>query len=347
MLDHIKLERFTAFEHLNLKFSPGLNIFIGENGSGKTHLLKLVYAACDVTTSQKTFAEKVNRVFLPSDDKIGRLVKRRTGSSSGSVEVARTVQVDGQSKALSLRLSLSNHTKEPAKATVSGAYKQWQEHPLTSVYIPVKDMMANAPGFRSLYSLRHIHFEEVYADIIDRAFLGTLKGPTDRDRKRLLDILQQSMEGKVVSRKEEFFLKSPQGELEFTLLAEGIRKLGLLWILIQNGTLLDGSVLLWDEPEANLNPKLMRTVVQILIELQRLGVQVFVTTHNYNLLKEFDLQLQPQDQVLFHSLFRDAERNVVVASFDHYDQLQPNAIDDTLGELADREIRQQMGGLGQ
>lgn len=280
MLDHIKLERFTAFEQFSLKFSPGLNVFIGENGCGKTHLLKLVYSACDVSTSQKGFAEKLNRVFLPSGEQIGRLVKRRTGSSTGSVEVTRTVRADGQAKSISLRLSMSNHTKEPSKATVSGAYKQWQEHPLTSVYVPVKDMMANAPGFRSLYSLRHIHFEEVYADIIDRAFLGSLKGPTDKDRKRLLEILQQSMEGKVITRNEEFFLKSPQGELEFTLLAEGIRKLGLLWVLIQNGTLLDGSVLLWDEPEANLNPKLMRTVVQILVELQRLGVQVFVTTHN-------------------------------------------------------------------
>lgn len=347
MLDQIKLERFTAFEQLSLKFSPGLNIFIGENGCGKTHLLKLVYAACDVSTSQKTFAEKVNRVFLPSGEQIGRLVKRRSASSTGSVDVTRTAQVEGQNKSLTLRLSLSNHTKDPAKATVSGAHKQWQEHPVTSVYIPVKDMMANAPGFRSLYTLRHIHFEEVYADIIDRAFLGALKGPTDKDRKRLLDILQQSMEGKVISRNEEFFLKSPQGELEFTLLAEGIRKLGLLWVLIQNGTLLDGSVLLWDEPEANLNPKLMRTVVQILIELQRLGVQVFVTTHNYNLLKEFDLQLQPQDRVLFHSLFRDANRNILAASFAQYDALQPNAIDDTLAALADREIRQQMGELGQ
>jgi hypothetical protein len=145
---------------------------------------------------------------------------------------------------------------------------------------------------------------------------------------------------------EEFFLKSAQGELEFTLLAEGIRKLGLLWVLIQNGTLLDGTVLLWDEPETNLNPRLMQTVVQILIELQRMGVQIFVTTHNYTVLKEFDLQLQSEDKALFHSLFRDEERNVVAASFARYEQLQPNAIDDTLGDLADREIRRQMGNLG-
>jgi len=62
---------------------------------------------------------------------------------------------------------------------------------------------------------------------------------------------------------QEFFLKNKQGELEFTLVAEGYRKLGLLWLLIQNGSLLNGSVLFWDEPETNLNPKLLETVVRI------------------------------------------------------------------------------------
>ena len=344
MIEQIKLERFTAFESLTLRFSPGINLFIGENGTGKTHLLKAVYAACDVSKNQKSLADKVNRVFLPSGEQIGRLVKRKSVSTTGSFEVSR--QVEGLGKSIAIKLSLSNHTKEPAKATVSGAHKLWQEHPVESVYIPVKDMMANAPGFRSLYSLRHIHFEEVYADIIDRVFLGSLKGPADPARKKLLDILQQSMDGKVIAKNEEFFLKSQQGELEFTLLAEGIRKLGLLWVLIQNGTLLNGSVLLWDEPETNLNPKLMRTVVEILIELQRMGVQLFISTHNYSLLKEFDLQKAATDQLLFHSLYRDDGGSIKAGSFTDYDALSPNAIDEAFAGLVDREIQQTMGGLG-
>lgn len=344
MIEQIKLERFTAFESLSLQFSSGINVLIGENGTGKTHLLKAVYAACDVSKSQKSLAEKVNRVFLPSGEQIGRLVKRKSVSTTGSFEVTRKVQ--GLTKSITIRLSLSNHTKDPAKATISGAHKLWQEHPVESVYIPVKDMMANAPGFRSLYNLRHIHFEEVYADIIDRVFLGSLKGPTDQARKKLLDILQQSMEGKVIAKNEEFFLKSQQGELEFTLLAEGIRKLGLLWVLIQNGTLLNGSVLFWDEPETNLNPKLMRTVVEILIELQRMGVQLFISTHNYSLLKEFDLQKSATDKLLFHSLYRDGTGLIKADSFTDYDALTPNAIDDAFAGMVDREIQQSMGGLG-
>ncbi|MBL0229729.1 MAG: AAA family ATPase [Moraxellaceae bacterium] len=345
MIEQIRLERFTAFENFTLLFSPGINIIIGENGTGKTHMLKAVYAACDVSKSKKSLAEKVNRVFLPSGDQIGRLVKRRSVSTTGSFEVTRKIET--LNKSLSIRLSLSNHTKEPSKATVSGAFKQWQEHPLESVYIPVKDMMANAPGFRSLYSLRNVHFEEVYADIIDRAFLGSLKGQADQDRKKLLEILQKSMDGKVIAKNEEFFLKNKQGELEFTLLAEGIRKLGLLWVLIQNGTLLNGAVLIWDEPETNLNPKLMRTVVEILIALQRMGVQIFLTTHDYSVLKEFDLQMTQDDRVLFHSLYRNKTTgDIEASSADSYDGISPNSIDDTYGSFIDREIEKTMGRLG-
>lgn len=336
MIDKIKFEKFTAFEKPDINFSPGINVFTGENGTGKTHILKVIYAACDISKSQKGFAEKITKVFLPSGEHTGRLVKRSPAGSQGFVEIHRQLK---DNKKASIRLTISNHTKGPENAVISGAYKLWNEEPMESVYIPVKDMMANAPGFRSLYSLRNIHFEEVYADIIDRAFLASLKGPMDATRKKLLEILRKSMDGKVISKNEEFFLKNKQGELEFTLVAEGFRKLALLWILIQNGTLINGSVLCRDEPEANLNPRLMRTVVEILVELQRMGVQIFVSTHDYIILKEFELQTGQNNRILYHSLYRDKKTNEInISSTSDYEDIYPNAIDDTFAELIDREI---------
>ena len=44
--------------------------------------------------------------------------------------------------------------------------------PSLATYIPSKDMLANAPGFRSLYAAREVHFEETYRDILDRALLA-------------------------------------------------------------------------------------------------------------------------------------------------------------------------------
>jgi len=344
MYKSLKIEKFTAFEKLEMEFSPGINIFVGANGTGKTHILKLIYAASNITRSQKSLAEKINKVFLPSKNEIGRLIKRSGSNSTGYVECTRLLP---ENETIKTRITFSDNTKTADKTKISGSYKRWMEFPIESVYIPVKDMMANAPGFRSLYAQRHIHFEEVYADIIDSVFLGALKGQIDKDRSKILHQLQDAMGGKIISKNEEFFLKNKQGELEFTLLAEGIRKLALLWVLVQNGSFRQGSILCWDEPETNLNPRLMRTVVSVLIELQRMGVQIFLSTHDYVILKEFDLQMEEQDKFLFHAFAREQETNdIAVNSTKDYLQISPNAIDETFADLVSREVARSMGNIG-
>ena len=78
MLERITFEKFTAFEKLNIEFSPGINVFIGENGTGKTYILKAAYAACDITKSKESFAEKINNVFR------SRSEERRVGKECRS-----------------------------------------------------------------------------------------------------------------------------------------------------------------------------------------------------------------------------------------------------------------------
>lgn len=169
-------------------------------------------------------------------------------------------------------------------------------------------------------------------------------GQPNADRQTLLTALQKAIDGKVVTKGEHFFLKNKQGDLEFTLLAEGIRKLALIWILIQNGTLQSGSTLFWDEPEANLNPALMGQVVEVILALQRLGVQVVMSTHNYVLLKEFDLRKKPQDKVRYVSLFRNEQGSVSSHDSDNYRSIDPNAIADTFTDLYERDMLRSLRG---
>jgi len=335
-ITRIRFENFTAFKKLDIKLSPGINVFVGANGTGKTHLMKVVYSACDISKTKMDLAEKLIRVYLPSGRAIGRLVKRHRTSTRCAVEVYR-----GKTQ---LRISFSNHATVPDSATVTGV-KEWTSRPIESVYMPVKEMLSNAPGFHSLYSQREIHFEEIYSDILNRAYRPALRGPVDQARKRLLKNLQKLIDGKVIIKDEEFFLRNKQGKLEFTLLAEGMRKLGLLWLLIQNGTLLNGSVLFWDEPEANLNPKLYGPLIETLLELQRMGVQVFLATHNYVILKEIDLRRETKDKIMFHSLYKDdITGEIQCHSVNEYLQIHPNAIAETFANLYDREIKRSLGG---
>ncbi|QHS61031.1 AAA family ATPase [Chitinophaga agri] len=44
-IDHLELENFKNYEHLELDFVPGINLFVGSNGSGKTSILEAVNIA--------------------------------------------------------------------------------------------------------------------------------------------------------------------------------------------------------------------------------------------------------------------------------------------------------------
>ena len=44
-LTKIAAENFTVFEDIKIPFCEGLNVLVGENGVGKTHIMKLAYAA--------------------------------------------------------------------------------------------------------------------------------------------------------------------------------------------------------------------------------------------------------------------------------------------------------------
>ncbi len=327
----IKLERFTAFKDLEVEFSPGINALVGANGTGKTHLMKACYAACDVSRTGDDLSRKLIRVFLPSGRDGYRLLHQGYEGDGGKLEVyIGTIRLDASFGLLGLRSTV--------------VPDELLDRAIDSAYVPVKEVLANAPGFLSLYAVREIHFEEVYEDILLRANLPPLREPIDDAHRRMLDDLEKAIGGTVTVSGEEFFRSNEQGDLEFTLLAEGWRKLGLLWLLIRNGTLRPGSVLFWDEPETNLNPKMFRTVIEVLLELQRAGVQVFFATHDYVVLKELDLQMTEQDQVAFHALYRDEDGEIACYSTDSYLDIHPNAIGEAFDDLYDRQIKRSMGG---
>lgn len=359
-LTSLHLQNFTAFAELDLAFSPGVNILVGENGTGKTHVMKVCYAACEASKpTALPFHEKLVNVFLPSGRSERRLVNRKallerrgtlldrnleapatTTQTLASVEVLRN--------ALSIRASMPV-IRFRSERPFTQRKERWDNSPIEGVYIPVKEMLSNAPGFLALYEEREIHFEEVYRDIVLRADLPFLRKQPSEKRKMLLSLLEEQMGGSVKRYDQEFHLM-PQGtrlrsnSIEFTLLAEGIRKLGLLWLLISNGSLREGSVLFWDEPETNLNPTLFGVVVEALLELQRQGVQVFIATHNYVVLKEFDLRMKQADNVLFHSFHRTKEGEVACNTTPDYLAIEPNLIAEAYDDLYDRQIERSIGG---
>lgn len=57
ILNEITLRNFRNYQELSLEFSPGLNIFLGENAQGKTNLMEAIYAL-SMARSPRTTNEK-------------------------------------------------------------------------------------------------------------------------------------------------------------------------------------------------------------------------------------------------------------------------------------------------
>lgn len=335
-ITRIELENFTAFEAIDIEPSSGLNVFVGANGTGKTHLMKVAYAACSVQRTTDHFGQLLVEHFMPFEGRPNRLVHRLGGGATGRLHIERGAR--------SLSAELTTKMRTIDKVRVEGQ-EEWITEPVTSAFIPVKEMLANAPGFIALYQSREVAFERVYHDIIVRAMLPVPRGAPDKNRARLLNRLRKAIDGKVTVEQETFFLRNRRGNLEFSLLAEGMRKLGLLWQLIRNGTLLNGSVLFWDEPEANLSPRLFALLVGILLDLQRLGVQVFVSTHDYAMLKEIELAARPDDALRFFALYRPSAAAAIECEVsDRPFDLDHSPIAEAMTSLYDREIQRSLGG---
>ena len=66
----LTLSDFTAFRKLDLVFASGVNVFVGANSTGKTHVMKLLYATLKAAEPQLSpsgldmrLKEKLARVF--------------------------------------------------------------------------------------------------------------------------------------------------------------------------------------------------------------------------------------------------------------------------------------------
>ncbi len=63
MLERLTLSRFTAFEDATLSFSRGVNVFIGANATGKTHVLKLAYSLLRAWDSLRVKESPTSRTY--------------------------------------------------------------------------------------------------------------------------------------------------------------------------------------------------------------------------------------------------------------------------------------------
>ena len=296
MLRRLEVTNFTAFGRAELRFSTGLNVIVGENGLGKSHLLKLPYAVMAASAEEgrkrparapagrlvrARIAEKLVNVFRP--EFLGRLARRRRGRSRCEA----VVELADPGTSVGFGFSSASQTD----VAISRGVAAWCDRP--PVFLPTRELMTVYPGFVSLYDTRKLEFDETWRDTCVLLGDAEIKDTRSGEIQDLVGPLEERMGGQLVLDANGRFYLKRQGArgMEMPLVAEGWRKLGMLARLVMNGSLRKGGCLFWDEPEANLNPRLIREVAGAILGVCRSGVQAIVATHSLFLLREFEILL--------------------------------------------------------
>lgn len=341
----LRLKNFTVFDDFQLNVVSGTNIFVGENGTGKTHLLKALYVACEASKNENTnddllkcFKENQLETNLLHDKNIENLTISITSDGVNRTHVRGSSLIAPALDDLK-RINPHSTPLHSSKYSLEIPYGK----KFSAIYIPVKDMLTHSAGFLAMATkYRDFPFDKTLTDIVVKASQWKVNNPPKLSLD-ILPILEKMMGGTVVFENDDFYIRKHNGQLiRFELEAEGLKKIGLLWQLLMTDNLNENSILIWDEPEANLNPRFLPKIVECLLELSRYGVQIFVSTHNYIFAKYFNVRANDSDSVMFHALYKE-NGDVKVESNEIFSSLKNNAIMRTFDQLLEEVYNLDMG----
>lgn len=368
MISELQLDNFAAFKELKLNFSPKINVIIGENSCGKTQILKSIYALSrnDMLKSANLFD-----LFKPLKESLGSLHHR---SSSEDALLSVKDASDSQSKIVfsaKSKIQFSEILSDasapclliPTKEILSllpainsgKASKESVSALLDKSVIDLCELVLKAPSEETEKILNNDPRASTIAPKLSKALGGRyiIDGSEQyfvagSYREKKLPGGSKAQQAQIYNDYTELKFEKAEGtEISVMMTAEGYRKIGLLQRLLENGTLTQSgiSTILWDEPESNMNPSLIRTLVECLLTLSRNGQQIILATHNYVLLKWFDLLVDSSkdDHIMYHALYRDENKVIRSESESDYSMLSNNAIAETYGELYDEEITKALG----
>jgi AAA15 family ATPase/GTPase len=293
----LTVENFVAFQQpLQWKQHASLNVIIGENDTGKTHLLKLLYAmarAIEDYSKKKAgpepkelselLANKLRWTFLPQKLELGRLVTRGSGNRL-SVDLC-------WNQGGHLRFGFGKDTASKIVEINTNGLPELEGNKAS--FLPPKEILSIFDAIVATRETVEIAaFDDTYYDLVQDYRQPPTRGKLQDNIKRVFEHLEDVTGGGEVEMDSNGNIIFKRGKEVFNMhqTAEGIKKIGILSRLMRNRRLTPagGCMLFVDEPEVNLHPKAIVLFAEMLHEFAQSGIQVYLTTHSYFLLKRLE-----------------------------------------------------------
>ena len=344
----LTVQNFTCFEDVSFEFSTGINVFIGENGTGKTHILKLLYA---LINSNEDKGDKINNVLKAEIDQLlnDKLIDAKIKVQKNNEDFIFSLGIHDDEKVGIHFFSIEGPDGKiiPDRTNLDKIiknYRRTEKINSPSLFIPWAEMLSLYPGFISAYNKRENSFDETHYDLALALNANPLRNSALHEAEELSAIIEKELNIKVMMENDKFYIvfkNDNNRKVAAPLAAEGIKKLGQMIYLIRNGSLTKETILFWDEPEVNLNPKYIRLVADFLMSLAHQGVQIFVATHDYLLTHYLSSHAEYQEvtdapAMTFFSFYK-TENGIKIESANTIAGIQNNVLLDEYSALYDLE----------
>lgn len=334
LIQQLTLENFTLFRTLSGQPHTQLNVLIGENDTGKTHLLKLLYTIVRsleeyqkkrLSTPSPQFAvivaNKLQWVFLPQKMELGQLVSFRQNRLKVRMQIQEQelqFEFGKTSKSQIKKFSLSSEVDNFAK--------------VKAIFLPPKEILSIFDAIVATREDKEIPaFDDTYLDLV-RDF----RQPATQHHNGLAQMteiwqaLSKATGGSEIVVEKDASIWFVQGQEKYNVhqMAEGMRKIGILHRLMHNEMLTShkSSVLFVDEPEINLHPFALVRLADFLYQLSENGIQVYLSTHNYFVLKRLEQLARRYDKDFLLINLRRQHAQVVASFHELKDGLPDNPI---------------------
>jgi len=304
----IELENFIHFNKIESEFSPNINIIVGINETGKTNFIKLLYSTIKAwerscIDNRKTFKqflnEKIYNVFNLTKKGIGSLVDF---SSNQELNIKLFFNDSNNNFFENIEYQFGNsaiNTIKPEKIKDIKSSKDL----FNTIFIPAKELLSFWDIIKISEDKFPTGFDDTVFDLFKKLNLPQQIGYVNNELIEANIKIEKLINGKMEFLNENgntrfVFKKQGGGTFEMEMTAEGIKQLGMLSTLIQNREINESTILFLDEPDSNLHPKATRELANILLDLSKAGTQIFLTSHNYFLIKQLMIAAKKNPEVL-------------------------------------------------
>ncbi|MDD2369337.1 MAG: AAA family ATPase [Sulfuricurvum sp.] len=286
-----------------------ITVFAGKPGTGKSYIMKVLYAIDETPSKLKSEHEYAN-------EKIDYIIKKHGKIQDLKVEKLTPKELNELAN-LILEMQKLDALKMKADKNFTQVYK--------NILVSIFD---NLNQISSTFSISHENLNLKYSknilrieakdsknEIMDnvvfvetplilefKKFMNREEGKTPYHIESLLKILDKDysftdeeqdefiksfvskskeiIKGSIEDSGDSFIFKTNDKNYDIVNASSGIKSIGLLQYLVTNKALKKGSSLYWEEPEVHLHPTWQLKMVELFIELMNAGVKIVFSTHS-------------------------------------------------------------------